>query len=105
MIPTMPGCQSAPPTTMIAAPWSSRPILHQRLGLGHFQRARLHRLALAVQPVERGSDRRRLVLVGDREQAGAERGVADAATRIDARSDQIAQVIGAGRPIGGGNVE
>ena len=80
--------------------------LGERLGLGDLERSQLHRLALAVEPVERATAIcRRLVLVVEGEQAGAERGVADAAARVDARPDEIAEMVGRRRPVGGGDIE
>ena len=75
------------------------PDLRQRLSLRDVQRGRLHRLPLAIEPVERAGDRGRLVLVGQREQPRAQRGVADAPAGVDARPHEIAEMVRAGRSV------
>ncbi len=48
---------------------------------------------------------RALAFVARRQQPRAERGIADAAARVDARADEKAEVIGARRPVGARRVE
>ena len=70
-----------------------------RVGLGARlgQHLLLHRLPLLVQPVERLGDLPGLDRIVGRQQPAAERGVADAAAGIDARTDQEGQVEGVDR--------
>ena len=67
--------------------------LGARLG----QHLLLHRLALLVQPVERLGDAAGLDRIVGRQQPAAERGIADAAAGIDARTDQEAEMEGVDR--------
>ncbi len=77
----------------------------KRLGFGLGERRQLDLLAGAVETVEFGGDVMRLRLVTCRQQAHAERRVADAAAGVDARPDQKTEMIGARRAVGAGDVE
>ena len=77
----------------------------QRFGLSLRQRFDLDLLTDAVQPVEFGRDRTRLEIVGCGQEPDAERRVADASARVDARTDDKAQVVGPRRSVGAGDVE
>ena len=81
------------------------PERQQRLRLGLGERRDLDLLPRAVQAVELGGDLARFVLVARGQQPDAKRRVADAAAGVDARADDEAEVIGARRPVGAGDVE
>ena len=77
----------------------------ERLRLGLGQHGDLDLLPRPIEPVELVGDLSRAQVVARRQQPGAERGVADPAARVDARADQIAEVIAARRPVGPRRVE
>ena len=75
------------------------------LGLGLLHRHQFDGLALAVEAVEFGGHAPSLDLVLKHQQLGAQRSVADAPARIDARPDDEAKVIAARRTGGARAVE
>ena len=94
MSPAMPGCQPSPAATMAAEfpDWA-----RHDLRLGRLKRGAFQLLAFAIEPVEFFGDRLGFQRIGQRQEPGAERGVADPASGIDARTDQKAEMIGVGR--------
>ena len=81
------------------------PERRERLRLGLGEHGDLDALALAIEPVEFGGDPGGFGGVGGRQQPRAERGVADAPARVDARADEEAEMIGRRRAAGAGDVE
>ena len=82
-----------------------QPEREQSLGFGLGEHRQFDLLARAIEAVELGGDCARLQFVARRQQPRAERGIADAAARIDARADEKAEMIGARRPVGARRVE
>ncbi len=82
-------------------------LIDQPIGLGNglLEHLSFDGLPLAVQLVEQRRDLGRLDLVIRRQQARAERGVADATARIDARAQDEAQVIRSRRLVQAGRVD
>ena len=102
--PTTPGRPCFPGHDDRSAPFLEAQ-RQQRFGLGLRQCFDLDLLTDAVQPVELARDRARLEIVGRGQKPDAERRVADASARVDARADDKAQVVGPRRSVGAGDVE
>ena len=75
------------------------------LRLSLVKRRAFQLLTLAIEPVEFFSNRAGLHGIVQRQEPGAERGVADPASRIDARTDQKAEMIGVGRLLQARDIE
>ncbi len=80
-------------------PLFQRPERSERLRFRFLERPGLHHLAFAVEAVELGGNAPRFQRVFRHQEAQAERGVPDAPARIDAWSQQEAEVIGRRRSV------